>query len=55
MTVKDLVNGTTFRVNPITTEINEYNTLNEFTISIEPGVYQAIITDGKESRNSIPF
>lgn len=55
MTVKDLVNGTTFRVNPITTEINEYNTLNEFTISIDPGVYQATITDGKESINSIPF
>ena len=55
MTIKDLVNGTTFRVNPIMTEINEYNTLNEFTISIDPGVYQATITDGKESINSIPF
>lgn len=55
MTIKDLITGTVFRVNPIRTDINEYNTLNEFTISIDPGVYQATIIYGDETISSIPF
>lgn len=55
MVVYDLVGDAEYVVNPITTEINEHNTLSEFTISIRPGFYQAIISGNRESIISIPF
>lgn len=60
MTIRDLVSDERYSVNPIITNINEYNVLYEFTINITPGLYRTVITDlqekpGLSTIESIPF
>lgn len=56
MSLVDLYNGTIYPVSPQKHDINEYNTLYEFTINPSNGTYQATISDGKSDKAvSIPF
>lgn len=59
MSIIDLITNEKYVVNPIITNVNEYNVLYEFTINIREGLYKAVVVDLEDKigseKVSIPF